>query len=160
MTRNLSSGSTFFFKYVVPAICIPVAGFFAIAALQHPEWLIESGTRNPAPPSVAIRIFIALWVIASPFAIWKSSRLMRVRVEEDALLVSNYIKEWRVPFALIESVSQAQRFNPFEITIRLRADVGCGKTVVFALPNRLGIKLGTENPQVKELRRLVGLRVA
>jgi hypothetical protein len=147
-------------KYVIPAIWLPLAGLALVAAVRHPEWLIDSGVKFATPPSIAVRIAIAVWAIASCVGAWTRMPLKRVRVDADALLISNYIREWRIPFALIESVSQNRWLNAHEIAIRLRADVGCGLTVTFEPPRRRGFKFGTENAQVRELRELAGLVAA
>jgi hypothetical protein len=80
-----------------------------------------------------------------------------VRVDGGVLVVSNYWREWRVPFGLVTAITQNRWINLRPITVRLRADVGCGTRVVFLPPTRFRARIWREDPEVEELRRLVGL---
>jgi hypothetical protein len=92
------------------------------------------------------------------FIFWFNMSLKRVRLADGAILVSNYIDEWRVPFGLIESVSQNRWFRPRPITIRLRADIGCGTSVKFMPPRRwFPFSFWREDSVVAELRQLAGV---
>jgi len=84
--------------------------------------------------------------------------LKKVRVVDGALLVSNYVHEWRVPFALISDVSQSGwMFNTVPIIIQLREDVGCGTKLRFLPLARWRLRFWSEDPVVDELSRLAGL---
>ena len=156
MDDNLSSAWTFILKYVFPGIWIPGFGAGVVDVFRHPGNVIYNGVRGAAPQGVGYE-FLAAWLVGSAFMLWLSMPLKRVRLTDGALLVSNYFKEWRVPIALIEEVSQNRWINVRPITVRLRADVGCGTKVVFAPPGRWFFRFWREDPEVGELRRAAGL---
>jgi hypothetical protein len=83
--------------------------------------------------------------------------LKRVSLEDDALLVSNFRTEWRIPYALIAEVTQNRWIKLRPITIRLTRDVGCGETVVFMPYVRMRWRFLEEDPEVEELRVLAGV---
>ena len=157
MERELSSRWTFIPKYVVPGIWIPLVGLQVIAAYSRSIKVISAGTQNIAWP-FGPNDYLAFWLIGSAFFLWFSLSIKRVRLSTGAILVSNYFTEWRVPFALIESVSQNRWLKHRPVTIRLRADVGCGTRVKFMVPSQfLRLRFWREDPVVLELRELAGI---
>jgi hypothetical protein len=156
MNDDLSSAWTFVLKYVFPGIWIPGFGLGVVAAFRNPGDVLYNGVRGAAPPSIGFE-FLGMWVLASAFILWISVPLKRVRRGDGALLVSNYITEWRVPFALVADVSQNRWVNVRPITIRLREDPGCGRKVVFMPPSRWRVLFWREDREVNELRSLAGL---
>ncbi|HEY2895522.1 MAG TPA: hypothetical protein VGJ12_00180 [Gemmatimonadaceae bacterium] len=156
MNDDLSSAWTFVYKFVFPALWIPLVGFGILTAFQHPGEVIYNGVKGAAPPFIGYELF-AVWLAGSALILWFCMSLRRVRLTDDALLVSNYISEWRIPFAMIEGVSQDRWVNLRPITIRLCADVGCGRSVKFMPPLRWLLLFWREDPEVAELRRLAGL---
>jgi len=96
--------------------------------------------------------------VSSALFLWFALPIKRVRLSDGAILVSNYFSEWRVSFALIESISQNRWGQSRIVTIRLRADVECGTTVKFLPPRRWFLfRFRREDPLVTELRGLAGL---
>lgn len=157
MERLLSSRWTFLNKYVLPGIWIPCFGTGVLMSFHKPEDAIFNGVRGALPAFAYV--FVTLWLLGSAFILWFGVSLKRVRLADGAILVSNYIKEWRVPFALIESVSQSRWVQQRPITIHLRADVGCGMSVKFIPPNRWLRFFWREDREVVELSELAGLSV-
>lgn len=158
MNQSLSSAWTFVVKYLFPAVWIPAFGAGALLALQHPEDVMYNGVRGAAPSQIGW-IFLLLWLAGTTVILWMSVPLKRVRVDSGALVVSNYFREWRVPFDLVTDVTQNRWVNGRPITVRLRADMGCGYRIVFLPQARLRWRTWREDPEVNELRRLAGLRV-
>jgi hypothetical protein len=157
MERELSSRGTFIAKYVVPGILIPLISVQVAIPLLRTGRLPIPGVGGAAPPIVLYDLF-AFWLVACAFIFWFNMSLKRVRLTDGAILVSNYIKEWRVPFGLIESVSQSCWFKPRPITIRLRADVGFGTSVRYMPPRRWFLLcFWREDREVAELGELAGL---
>jgi hypothetical protein len=157
MNRELSSRWTFVIKYVVPGIWIPLVGCQVVAAYMAPVKVIYSGPRAFSLPFGPNDV-LAFWLIGSAFFLWFGLSFKRVRLSDGAILVSNYINEWRVPFALVESISQNRWVKHRPITIQLRADVGCGTTVKFVPPRRWFLfRFWREDPVVAELRGLAGI---
>ena len=160
MERELSTRWTFVAKYVVPGIWICLVGASVVAAYQRSGAVVYNGRNGTAPPFGANE-YLLFWLLGSAFFLWFSLSIKRVRLSDGAILVSNYFNEWRVPFALIASVSQNRWLRHRPVTIRLRADVGCGTSVKFLPPHRWFLfRFWKEDPVVTELRELAGLSSA
>ena len=157
MEDELSSRWTFVMKYVVPGIWIPLVGLQVVAAYRNPVQVLRTGDRDVAVHIGAVATFI-FWLLGSAFFLWFGFSIKRVRLSDGAILVSNYFNEWRVPFVLIESVSQNRWVQQRPVTIQLRADVGCGTTVKFIPPHRYFLfRFWREDPVVARLRVLAGI---
>jgi hypothetical protein len=157
MERDLSSRWTLIAKYVVPGIWISLVGASVVAAYQRSRAVVYTGRHGTARPFGANENLI-FWLLGSAFFLWFSLSIKRVRLSDGAILVSNHFNEWRVPFALIESVSQNRWLKHRPVTIRLRADVGCGTSVKFLPPHRWGLfRFWREDPVVAQLRELAGI---
>lgn len=157
MNRTLSSATTFFHKYVFPALWIPGFGIATAAVFRNPAELADVGTH--APPLGMQWIFLAGWLTGVAFIVWMAVPLKRVRLENGGLIVSNYLREWRIPLSLVAEVTQNRWINARPITIRLRADVGCGTRIVFIPRWHFRLGFWREDPEVEELRRLMGVGV-
>ncbi|HEY8793906.1 MAG TPA: hypothetical protein VIM15_03100 [Gemmatimonadaceae bacterium] len=157
MTRTLSTRWTFFIKIFLPAIWIPGFAAGVIIAFQHPESVIYNGVRGAAPAGIGFQ-FLFAWIMGSAFMLFAGVRLKRVRVADGSLLVSNFVSEWRVPFSLISEVFQSRLlFDGKPIIIRLREDIGCGRTVTFLPLFRWRFRHWKQDPFVNELRQLAEL---
>ena len=157
MERDLSSGLTFIAKYVVPGIWIPLVGTQVITVYLSPVKAIYTDARGMGPHFEAGFVLL-FWLLGSAFFLWFGFSIKRVRLTDGAILVSNYFNEWRVPFSLIESVSQNRWVQQRPVTIQLRADVGCGTTVKFLPPHRYFLfRFWREDPVVAQLRVLAGI---
>jgi len=131
-------------------------GQLVVSSFLHPGEVNFGGVQGAARASFE-HTFLVMWVLGSAFILWLSIPLKRVRIADGALLVSNYIKEWRIPVTLIEDVSQNRWVRSRPITIQLRADVGCGTRVKFMPPERWRLRFWREDPEVDTLRTLAGL---
>lgn len=156
MNRNLSSAWTFFHKYLFPALWIPGFGIATVTFFRHPEDVAYNGVAGAAPAGMRW-LFLLFWVAGAAFILWFAIPLKLVRVDGGALVVSNFLREWRVPFSLIADVRQNRWINVRPITIRLRADVGFGARIVLMPPVRFRLRFWREDPEVDELRRVIGL---
>lgn len=160
MNRTLSSSWTFFYKYLFPVIWIVGFAMGARMATDTRRGALHVEMANGAAPDV-VWFFLLVGLVGVAAIFWTTSPLKRVRVgDDDTLIVSNYMQEWRVPFGLITSVTQNKWLKMRPITVRLRADVGCGTRVVFMPPLRLRFIFWHEDPEVAELRELAGIREA
>jgi hypothetical protein len=156
MERDLSSRWTFIVKFVVPGIWIPVVGMQVAAAYRRPP-VIYTDARSMVP-SLGANFYLIFWLLGSAMFLWFALPIKRVRLSDGAILVSNYFDEWRVPFGLIESVSQNRWGQNRAVTIQLRADVGFGATVKFLPPRRWFLfRFWKEDPVVPQLRELAGI---
>jgi hypothetical protein len=102
-------------------------------------------------------LFLAVWLGISPLLIAWGEPLMRVRLDEDYLYLSDWRREVRIPFHQISSVAQDGRANA-QIFIRLKAPCVFGEKITFQPRRELVFWL--EHPIVGELRRRAGLPTA
>lgn len=139
--RTMSSAWTFCYKFIVPALWAMAIGVASMLTFTSER--------------VAVALAI-VWAVAGVALLRLCVPLKRVTLEDDALLVSNFRTEWRIPYTLIAEVTQNRWIKLRPITIRLKRDVGCGETVVFMPYVRLRWRFLNEDPEVDELRKLAG----
>ena len=137
--RKMSSAWTFCYKFIVPALWAAAIGIAM-------EWTF--------PNEQVLFVVAVVWTVGGIALLRVCVPLKRVSLEDDALLVSNFRTEWRIPYALIAEVTQNRWIKLRPITIRLKRDVGCGKTVVFMPYVRMRWRFLQEDPEVDELRTL------
>ena len=85
---------------------------------------------------------------------WYYVRLKKVIVEEDGLVVSNFVREIRVPWRDIVNVSGSRWVSTRQVTIRLDRDLGFGTSIIFMPQTRI-LWPGQEHPAAQELRDLI-----
>ena len=146
--RTLSSAQTFWMKFLFPTIWISGWGLGTLAlflgAFRGPD-------NTPAPPEMKWG-FLAGWVAGITFMYWACARLKRVRVEDSAIFVSNYLKEIRIPFDAIAAVTENRWINTHPITIHLRSATEFGDRIIF-MP-KIRIFGWRSHPVVTELREM------
>lgn len=111
-------------------------------------------SASSPPNHRAVLLVGAVWLAGAVACLNFCVPLKRVTLDGDALLVSNYREEWRVPYALIAEVTQNRWIKLRPITIRLRRDSGHGDRIVFMPHVHLRLRFWDEDPEVDELRRL------
>ncbi len=144
MRRTISSQQTFGMKFVFPTGWI---GAFGIGTC-----VLWFGNLNgpKGPPPVPMKwAFLAVWLIGSTFIIWFSRRIKRVQVDDNAIYVSNYWSEVRIPLTEISHFTQSYMSRPPTITIHLRGKTPVGERVVF-IPQFRWVLFGT-HPTIIEL---------
>lgn len=160
MNRTLSSNWTFFYKYLFPVLWTVGFAVGARLAMDHQRAVMHGASASGAAPDVVwLLMLVGLLGLAS--TVWFTSPLKRVRLGDDdtLLYISNYMQEWRVPFSLVTGVTQNKWLKLRPITVKLRADVGCGTSVVFMPPVRLRFLFWREDPEVEELRELAASHI-
>lgn len=151
--RLLSSKFTFFYKFIFPSLWI--CGFGAgTIALWAGAFHDKSGSP---PPSSDLYLFTLILVCGSAFLLWFSSRLTRVCLDGENLIISNYRKSATVPCKKIENISQSRLQSPIQITLELAAPTPLGDRITFIPPLSLLDLPFVEHPLVAELRSLAGL---
>lgn len=85
---------------------------------------------------------------------WYYVRLKKVIVDEDGLVVSNFVREIRVPWRDIVEVTGSRWVNTRQITITLDRDLGFGSSIIFMPKTRI-LWPGQEHPMAQELRDLI-----
>jgi hypothetical protein len=145
---DLSSAWTFSAKFVFPAVWISGFGLGTIL-----PWLggLRDGNIALSP------LFLLVWILGSTFILWASAGLKRVRTDGRQLLVSNYVREIRIPFSAIMDVRQNRWLNTRPITIYFRDATEFGDRATFIPKWRIRIQFWRTDPVVEELKQLAGL---
>jgi hypothetical protein len=140
---TLSSRLTFITKTIFPAFWI--AGFGALTALFWVGRGLQAETGW---------LFLTAWIAGTLSFLWWCIPLKKVRVDGNALYVSNFRKEIVVPLTFIESVTENRWINVHPVTIHFRGDTEFGRKISF-MPKSRVMFFWSSHPVVDELRRMV-----
>src|SRR5438552_17309498 len=146
--RTLSSAQTFLMKFLFPTIWISGFGLGTLALFLG----ALHGSDNSPPPEGMKWVFQAAWIAGTIFIYWGCVRLKRVRIEDSAIYVSNYLKEIRIPFDAVADVTENRWLNIHPVTIHLRSATEFGDRITF-MP-KIRIFSWRSHPVVAELREL------
>jgi len=152
MSRELSSAQTFLLKIVFPIFWVGGFGTATIAL-----FLTGSGFHDASgapPPPEAKWIFLVVWILGGAMTYWACARLKRVRMDDAALYVSNYLREARVPLRQIMAVTENRWLNIHPVTIQFRSATEFGDRVVF-MPKARWFAFWSPHPVVAEIRQAV-----
>jgi hypothetical protein len=98
-------------------------------------------------------LFLFAWLLGIATFSYIGFRLKRVRIDDEHLLISNYVREIRIPFRDLEEVTENRWWNHHPVTLHLRSESVFGTKIVFMPKMRL-LGFWTSHPIVKELRQL------
>ena len=146
--RTISSAQTFWMKFVFPTIWISM---FGLGTLGQFLGTFRGPDNTPAPPDMKWG-FLAAWVVGTIVIYWTCASLKRVRVEDSAIFVSNYLKEIRIPSDAIAAVTENRWINIHPVTIHLRSATEFGDRITF-MP-KIRIFGWRRDPVVAELQKL------
>jgi len=135
---------TFLNKLLFPALWLGVLAGLILAAL------IRNGHISIAP---GFRWFAALVVAATVFMLWISARIQRVGYAGTDLVVANYWRETRVPFAQVEAVESVWWYRRRMVKVRFSPATPFGATVYY-LPKWGGLRAMFSSPE-EELRTIL-----
>ena len=155
--RRISSGLTFVQKFVFPVAMLGLVAQMArfmfpienARALEHPL------TRGQLGWFIALAlIFFGIRFLRFNFP------LKAVEIDGEALYVSNYLRQIRIPLGDIERVSEGGWFRRGTVTIHLRTDTAFGYRIIFWPTIRWSslriVRLfGASHPIVAELRHAI-----
>ena len=149
MATTLSSRWTPFYKFVLPLLVLSGIGTGAVFSYLRPEpqtmppglrpdqgWILMAG--------VAVIAIVVMW--------WTLGRLMRVELDEDELIISNYRTEIRVPLSNVVKISGPSLSNPPRYTLTFEEPTDLGRTVAFIPPIAWTLRRLKEREEVVELR--------
>jgi len=150
--QTLSSAQTFFMKFVFPVVWI---GGFAAATLSlflspH-SW---TGTGGGLPEASMKWFFLFATLVGTIFIWWACVRLKRVRMDGEALYISNYSTEIVVPLANVAEVTENRWVNSHPVTIHFHSDTGFGSHVMF-MPKIRWFAFWSSHPVVEQIRLAV-----
>jgi Bacterial PH domain len=135
--RVISSAQTFIIKFILPFVIVAVLAF----------GLRLAGNR-------VVPIFFPVGALVAVSVYWYYIRLKKVAIDTDGLVVSNYLREVRVPWRQIVDVSGSRWVNTRQVTITFNRDIGFGTSIIFMPKVRL-LWPGQESPVAQELRELM-----
>lgn len=149
--RKLSSGMTWFYKFVFPTLWL--GGFGAGSIVLLASW--SSVLREN--PNFPILMFPAAFVIGLVLFYFTCIRLKSVSIDGSVLVISNYQTELRIPIHEVAEVTGSIFWNPELLFLHLKHSTQFGKTIVFMAPMRI---FGgyTRHPLVGELNQMLGLK--
>jgi hypothetical protein len=149
MQRTLSSAQTFVMKFILPPLWITGFGLGTLA-LFMPGDGFHDNTGAPPPPEMKWTL-LGAWLLGSAFIYWSCVRLKRVRMDDDALYISNYQKEIRVLLRDVAAISENRWLNIHPVTIELSRPTEFGDRIVF-MPKVRWFGFWSSHPVVAELR--------
>jgi hypothetical protein len=149
MRADISSRTTFVYKFIFPAIWIPLFGFVAYIALN-------AGRSGTGDRTVGI-IMATAWLVVSALLLRLVLSLMRVQLRDGRIYASNYRREIEIVPGEIERVTQNIWMNVRPITLHLRHETSFGRRIRFLPPSRVIFTFWKEDPIVDQLRRFAGL---
>ena len=148
MQRTLSSAQTFFTKFITPVLCLAAFCALTFIYLNTPGGL---RTRSGAPiPAGLQMLFVPVLALLLAYVCWYCVRLKRVRIDPEALYISNFQTEIRVPLRDVSDVSENRWIKLHPITIRFTRETEFGNSVVF-MPKARWFGGWSPHPVVAEL---------
>lgn len=120
-TQRLSSWYTPITKFLFPVIWI--VGWSA--GTYQVFW------RNLPLQYPGILVFPLGGVLGTGFVLWYCSRLRKVTLDGDTLIVSDYRREVRIPLARVSRVKRRTWISPPEIVVTFDSDIGLDEKAVF-----------------------------
>ena len=98
--------------------------------------------------------FFPLIVMVAVSIYWYYVRIKKVSMDADGLVVSNFLREIRVPWRDIVQVTGSRWVSTRQITITLDRDLGFGTSIIF-MPKARILWPGQEHPAAQQLRDLI-----
>jgi hypothetical protein len=149
VATSLSSRWTPFYKFVLPLLALGGIGFGAWRGYVHPE-------RLRMPPGVAPEygwlLLLTIAVFAGVIVWWTVKSLVRIELDDDELVMSNYRSEIHVPLANIASIGGPSSTNPQRYTLTFEESTEFGRRVSFLPPMQWSLMRLSESDEVRELR--------
>lgn len=149
MATTLSSRWTPFYKFVIPLLVLGGIGTSSVIAYLRPEpQTMPPGLR----PDQGWILIAAAALIAVAVMWWTLGRLMRVELDDDSLIISNYRTEIRVPLSNVSKIGGPSRSNPPRYTLTFEEPTDLGRTIAFIPPMAWTLGRMKEREEVVELR--------
>ena len=137
MPRVISSAQTFINKFILPFVVVAVFAYGISLA----------GSR-------VLPIFAPVGVLVAASIYWFYVRLKKVGIDSDGLVISNYVREVRVPWRDVIKVTGNRWKKTHQVTITFDRDIGFGTSIIF-MPKFRFLWPGQEHPIAQELRDLL-----
>ena len=75
--------------------------------------------------------FLVGWLAGSVFLVWWCGRIKRVQMDDEALYVSTYRSDARIPLTEVDRITESRWCNPPTVTIHLQPLSPYGDRIVF-----------------------------
>jgi hypothetical protein len=102
----------------------------------------------------AFRSVVAFIVVATALLLVLSFRIQRVGYAGGELVISNYLRQERIPFQQVEAVEPVWWYHRRMVRVRLRGDTSFGQ-VVYYIPKWAAFKCFWVAPE-RELQEILG----
>jgi len=135
--RVISSAQTFTLKFILPFVVIAIFAY----------GLPRAGSR-------VLPILFPAGVLVAASIYWYYVRLKKVAIDSEGLVISNYVREVRVPWRDIGKVTGNRWDKTHHVTVTFHGDTGFGSSIVF-MPKFRFLWPGQEHPIAQQLRDLV-----
>ncbi len=145
MALRISSSLTLFLKLMVPIVWTTFLGSLTIAVFMNDNVQAFGLTHAQFKISLVIFLIIGLIILYFTFI-----QLMRVEVEEDAIIVTNFKTTYRYPLHNIENISTPSSFMPV-VTITLKEKGHFGKRIPFLARKSVLLDYLSTHPKYKSL---------
>ena len=120
MTRAYSSGSTPILKYLLGPAWTLGFGYGTYELWTNPTTITDNGVVRPVVAADQW-LFLGMFLLGATRVLALLVPLKRVRITADGLLVSNYIREVRIPLSEVQDVTQCW-WAPPRIVVVQRED--------------------------------------
>jgi len=152
--RTISSVFSLVLKVVVPLWIV----LFGVPTVLLWLNMMHGAAGGPVHEGITW-FFLILWIAGSVFFFLVPMRLKRVRIGENGLYISNYIREISVPFDSIKDVTFNRWIRGNPITVHFRDATAFGDRIMFLpRPDFDFRNWNKPHPVIAELRRLAGLK--
>ena len=149
--RQLSSRFTFLAKYGAPPLWMVGFGLVTLRAFLHPSLLAAWGAVGAL---IAVKLVVPLaWLVGSVRVVRWATRVKRVRVDGDFLLISNYVREVRVPIEALIDIHPGERADS-PITLGFKDPTPFGGPIVLIPARPTDLLVWRDNHVAEQLRRL------
>lgn len=147
MRRPLSSELTFFWKVIFPTLWLGGFGTGIVFVLAQAD--MGGGVNSNGPSGIICVLPVALLGGAFILYVW-CMRLKSVSMDDEALYVSNYLKQVRIPLTDVRKVEQHCIPNTHPIEITFNRPTPFGGSIVFM--GRMGLFDWRDIDQVQLIR--------
>jgi hypothetical protein len=149
MRRRLSSRTTILWSYVLPLLLV-----VGLSCALLMCWLGKLRDNDGKPMSVEVLcVFTLMWALTMVGLVRSLGFLKRVEVDDDALYISNYTTEVRIPLSQVTDVRESGGPKGLtRVSIALRNPSALGESIEF-LP-RLSRCWAGMDPAIRELQAL------
>jgi hypothetical protein len=134
--QTLSSAQTFTMKVMLPAMWITIFGS-GTAALWWGAFGEKAGELVPSGMAIE---FLVFWILGTTALLLLCAPLKRVRVDDRALLISNYRREIAVPLNMIDHVTENRWINIHPVTVHFREQTPFGRRITFMPKMRFALR--------------------